>query len=77
MSSGVPVSFHQPVTVSYSIVFPSSINNCNASVISNSPLHEGFNFLMISKIFGVRKYTPITARFEVGFFGFSTIFFIV
>jgi hypothetical protein len=31
---------------------------------------------IISKIFGVRKYTPITARFDVGFFGFSIMFLI-
>ena len=45
-----------------------------ASVISNSPLQEGFRLSIISKIFGVRKYIPITARFDCGSFGFSIIF---
>src|SRR6185437_633951 len=52
ISSGVPVSFHQPVTISYSMVFPFSIKSCNASVISSSPLQDGLSISIISNIFG-------------------------
>ncbi len=55
ISSGVPVSFHQPVTVSYSILFPWFINISSASVTSSSPRKDGFRLSMISNIFGVRK----------------------
>ena len=38
-------------------------------MISNSFLHEGFNLENTSKIFGVSRYIPVTARLVGGFFG--------
>ena len=46
----------------------------NKSVISSSPLFEGFNFILKSKTLLSKKYNPVTAKFDLGFFGFSIIF---
>ena len=43
------------------------------SVISNSPLLEGFNFLEYLITLLSKKYNPVIARLDKNFFGFSLI----
>ena len=47
------------------------------SIISNSPLFEGFSLFEYSTTFLSKKYNPVIALFEIYFEGFSTIFIIL
>ena len=44
------------------------------SIISNSPLFEGFNFLDNSITLLSKKYQPVTAKLDLVFLGFSKRF---
>ena len=41
------------------------------SIISNSPLFEGLRSLLNSTTLLSKKYKPVTAKFDLEFFGFS------
>ena len=55
MSSSLPVSFHQPVTICGSTRRPRSIMCWMASVISSSPRADGAIDLTLSNTFEVNR----------------------
>lgn len=59
-SSGVPVSFHQPST-----------NPRSSLPFSNIP--DGRSVSIMPKTDGVKRYTPMTAKSDYEFAGFSAI----
>ena len=71
-SSGRPVSFHQPSTISARTAKPSSISHWMASVISYSPRQDGVSVRHASRTESRNRYTPTSAMSETNSFGFST-----
>ena len=71
MSSSLPVSFHQPSTMCGRTSRPRSMRSWMASVISSSLRKLGLMRLTDSKIAGLNRYTPTSARSLFGSFGFS------
>ena len=68
MSSQAPP---RPIISASSLFF--DLYKFRRSVISISPLLEGFNFFESSTTLLSKKYKPVTAKSETNFFGFSLI----